>query len=63
MPRSNQIMASETDMTILDKIITKYQIGKETHLDGQSLARINAIDESKTFRYEPLENLKRNYRI
>ncbi|MGI0018780.1 MAG: hypothetical protein ACREA1_08720 [Nitrosotalea sp.] len=60
MPRSNQIMASETDMTILDKIITKYQIGKDTaYFIEQAFARINAIDESKTFTYESLETFEK----
>jgi len=48
-------MIDETDSTILDEIITKYQIGKETvSLMRQSLNRINEINESKNFRYEPL---------
>lgn len=53
-------MANGTDMTMLDKIITRYHIGKEAaSAMVQSWTRIDAIDEAKTFRYEPLEEFEK----
>ena len=53
-------MASETDMNVLDAVISKYQIGAEVKsLMIQAFARINAVDETKTFRYEPLEEFEK----
>ncbi|MDE1843979.1 MAG: hypothetical protein KGI10_01465 [Thaumarchaeota archaeon] len=60
MPRSKQSMIDKIDMTILENIISKHQIGEETaSLIKQSWNRIDAIDESKTFRYEPLEEFEK----
>jgi hypothetical protein len=48
-------MIDEIDKSTLDEIITKHQISENTAtLMRLSIDRINAIDESKTFRYEPL---------
>jgi hypothetical protein len=48
-------MTDETESAILEDIIEKHQINKKTtSLIRQSLNRINVINESKTFRYEPL---------
>jgi hypothetical protein len=48
-------MIDETEIAILEEIIEKHQISKKTtSLMRQSLNRINTINESKTFRYEPL---------
>lgn len=53
-------MINETDMATLENIISKHQIGEETaSLIRQSWNRIDAIDESKTFRYEPLEEFEK----
>src|SRR5574340_1568054 len=60
MPRSKQSMIDKIDMIILENIISKHQIGEETaSLIKQSWNRIDAIDESKTFRYEPLEEFEK----
>ncbi len=60
MPRYRQDTMNEPDMIMLDNIIAKYQIGKEaTSLIVQSCTRINAIDEAKTFSYEPLEEFEK----
>ncbi|WP_101478034.1 hypothetical protein [Candidatus Nitrosotalea bavarica] len=48
-------MIDKIDKTILDEIIIKYHIDKKTaSVMRESLNRINAINESKNFRYEPL---------
>jgi hypothetical protein len=53
-------MADKTDMSILDDIITKYQVKKEASSRMvQSFARINAIDEDKTFTYVYLEEFEK----
>ncbi|MGI0060643.1 MAG: hypothetical protein ACREBJ_12840, partial [Nitrosotalea sp.] len=52
-------MPNETDI-ILENIIEKYQIDKKTVLlIKQALNRIDAIDESKTFGYESIEEFER----
>ena len=51
---------NNTDLTILDEIIKKYQIKNEAaSLMRRSVSRISKIDESKTFRYEPLEEFEK----
>jgi hypothetical protein len=53
-------MLNETDITTLENILEKYQIDEKTRsLIKQSLNRIDAIDESKTFRYESLEKFEK----
>lgn len=53
-------MTSKTDMDVLNAMISKYQIDAETaSLIVQAFTRINAIDETKTFRYEPLEEFEK----
>ena len=48
-------MTDNRDLTLLDEIIKKYQIDNEvSHLMRKSVSRVNEIDESKSFRYEPL---------
>lgn len=52
-------MTHETDI-ILKNIIEKYQIDKKTiSLIKQAWNRIDVIDESKTFRYKPVEEFER----
>ena len=53
-------MVNEIDTILLEGIISKHQIKEETaSLIRQSWNRIDAIDESKTFRYEPLEEFEK----
>lgn len=53
-------MIDETDNIILDEIIVKHRIDQETaSLMRQSLNRINAINESKNFTYEPLAEFEK----
>ncbi len=53
-------MTNEIDRVILENIISKHQLGEDTALlIRQSWNRIDAIDESKTFRYEPLEEFEK----
>ena len=53
-------MSNEIDLTLLDEIVKKHQINKETsYLMRQSVNRVNKIDESKTFRYEPLTEFEK----
>ncbi len=53
-------MLNEIDIIILENIIKKYQIDKKTiSLIKQSLNKVDAIDESKTFRYESLEEFEK----
>ncbi|HEU5221762.1 MAG TPA: hypothetical protein VFU58_06845 [Candidatus Nitrosotalea sp.] len=60
MPRSRQNMRNETDMVLLENIISKHQIGKDVaSVIKQSWNRIDAIDESKTFRYEDIEEFEK----
>ena len=48
-------MNNNTDLIMLEEIIKKYQIKDETStLMRRSVTRVNKIDESKTFVYEPL---------
>ena len=48
-------MTDNRDLILLDEIIKKYQIDNEvSHLMRKSVSRVNEIDESKSFRYEPL---------
>ncbi|HJW19023.1 MAG TPA: hypothetical protein VJ571_00520 [Candidatus Nitrosotalea sp.] len=52
-------MPNETDI-MLENIIEKYQIDEKTMLlIKQALNRIDAIDESKTFGYESIEEFER----
>ncbi|MDE1818006.1 MAG: hypothetical protein KGI19_05340 [Thaumarchaeota archaeon] len=52
-------MPNETDI-MLKNIVEKYQIDKKTILlMKQALNRIDAIDESKTFRYETVEEFEK----
>ncbi len=52
-------MPNETDV-ILENMREKYHIDKKTMLlIKQALSRIDAIDESKTFRYESVEKFER----
>ena len=53
-------MSDKSYNTILDKIIKKHHIDqKSASLMRQSLDRINAINESKNFRYEPLSEFEK----
>ncbi len=53
-------MPNEIDITILENIIEKYHLDKKTiSLIKQAWDRIDAIDESKTFRYEPVEEFEK----
>ncbi|HET7337753.1 MAG TPA: hypothetical protein VFJ23_07680 [Candidatus Nitrosotalea sp.] len=53
-------MASEIDMNVLNTTISKYQIDEEVASRMvQAFTRINAVDETKTFRYEPLEEFEK----
>ena len=53
-------MRNETDSVLLENIISKHQIGKDVaSMIKQSWNRIDAIDESKTFRYEPIEEFEK----
>jgi hypothetical protein len=57
MPRYKQNMVN--DIAILHEIIARHQIGKESaSLMAQAWTRIKAVDEAKTFRYEPLEEFE-----
>ena len=48
-------MTDNRDLTLLEDIIKKYQIDNEvSYLMRKSVSRVNEIDESKSFRYEPL---------
>jgi len=48
-------MIDDIEISLLDKIIENHQISKKaTSLITKSLNRISMINESKTFRYEPL---------
>ena len=56
---SKKYVVDKTDNAILDEIITKHSLDeKNISLIRQSLDRIFAIDESKTFRYESLEKFE-----
>lgn len=60
MPRSIQAMINETDMSTLNTIISQHQIDKDAaSLVVQAFTRINAVDETKTFRYESLEEFEK----
>src|SRR6185437_11897731 len=60
MPRSKQNMTSMIDIALVENIISKHQIGEDTaSLIKQSWNRIDAIDESKTFRYEPITEFEK----
>jgi len=53
-------MTSKTDIVLVENIISKHQIGENTaSLIKQSWNRIDAIDESKTFRYEPISEFEK----
>jgi hypothetical protein len=53
-------MASETDMNVLNTMISRHQIDKDTaSLIVQAFTRISAVDETKTFRYESLEEFEK----
>ena len=53
-------MRNEIDMILLEDVISKHQIGEETaSLIKQSWNKIDAIDESRTFRYEPIEEFEK----
>jgi hypothetical protein len=53
-------MPSKQDTDIFSKIIKKYQISQETaSLMKQAIARIDSIDESKTFSYMPLSEFEK----
>lgn len=53
-------MLTESDIQVFNKIIARYQISQKTSsLIRQALDRINSIDESKTFRYEPLAEFEK----
>ncbi|HEX5359131.1 MAG TPA: hypothetical protein VFW99_04365, partial [Candidatus Nitrosotalea sp.] len=53
-------MVTKTDMDILDEILVRYQVKKETASRiVQAFARIDAIDEDKTFTYIPLEEFEK----
>lgn len=53
-------MNNNGDLAVLDQIIKKHQIDNETaSLMRQSVSRVNKIDESKTFRYEPLAEFEK----
>ena len=53
-------MTSKTDIVLVENIISKHQVGENTaSLIKQSWNRIDAIDESKTFRYEPISEFEK----
>ncbi len=53
-------MRNETDVTLLENIILRHQIGEETASGiKQAWNRIDAIDESETFRYESIEEFEK----
>ena len=53
-------MRNETDAVLLENIISKHKIGEDiASLIKQSWNRIDAIDESKTFKYEPIEEFEK----
>ncbi|MDE1769649.1 MAG: hypothetical protein KGI28_03715 [Thaumarchaeota archaeon] len=53
-------MTENIDLTLLDKILAKNQIDERTssHI-RESVSRVDKIDESKTFRYEPIEEFEK----
>ena len=53
-------MIDKIDKITLDEIIAKHHVDQErASLMRQSLDRINSINESKSFRYEPLEEFEK----
>ena len=53
-------MIDKNDKIILDEIISKHHINSETsYLIKHALNRISMIDESKSFKYEPLEEFEK----
>ncbi|MDE1831071.1 hypothetical protein [Candidatus Nitrosotalea okcheonensis] len=53
-------MPNEIDATILENIVEKYHLDKKTmFLINRAWNRIDAIDESETFGYEPVEEFEK----
>lgn len=53
-------MNNNTDLAVLDGIMKKHQISEDIASQmRRSVNRVNEIDESKTFRYEPLEEFEK----